>query len=579
MALANITNNILTDSGILVTNLTPTTRTLTINGTTYDLSADRSWTIATGVGGSGTTNYLPKFTGASTIGNSNLINDASGNLGLGVTPSAWALYKAIQVQGASIANFDTSDNSIVGSNVFYGGSPTDFRYISTGTSTMYRLNGGAHYWFQAPSGTAGNAISFTQAMTLDASGRLGIGTTSPAERLSVAGAIMSTGTITGHGANRTTISQEGGSGAFWQSYGANTSTVGAFVLRQASSDFSVTRIPLSIDTTGAATFSSSVTASNFYWGGTTNNNLSAGSISMVDAGTGTKYLQFSVSNTVANIATNYSNNNIPLTLNSYGNTNQLYLATSGNVGIGTTSPAYKLEVNNSTGDNHIAAVGTAPSLQLMSANTGPANWATIGMATATNNFIVGSAAGDLAIANRGTTAGNMLFGFGSSESMRITSGGNLLVGTTTAGTDFTRISCTTATQNVMGLVSSDDSSGAGYIQFRNSATTSIGSIARVGTTNAVAFNVTSDYRLKEDLREIKGLEKISAIKVYDFKWKADGSRMDGVIAHELQSVINYAVTGVKDGKEMQQVDYSKIVPVLIKSIQELKQELDTLKNK
>ncbi|MFY7799887.1 MAG: hypothetical protein ACOVQ3_13070 [Dolichospermum sp.] len=49
--------------------------------------------------------------------------------------------------------------------------------------------------------------------------------------------------------------------------------------------------------------------------------------------------------------------------------------------------------------------------------------------------------------------------------------------------------------------------------------------------------------------------------------------------NELQSVINYAVTGVKDGKDMQGVYYSKIVTVLIKSIQELKAELDTLKNK
>jgi hypothetical protein len=119
--------------------------------------------------------------------------NSSGNLGLGVTPSAWALYKAIQVQGASIANFDTSDNSIVGSNVFYGGSPTDFRYISTGTSTMYRLNGGAHYWFQAPSGTAGNAISFTQAMTLNASGNLSLGNTNDTYKLDVTG----TGRFTG----------------------------------------------------------------------------------------------------------------------------------------------------------------------------------------------------------------------------------------------------------------------------------------------------------------------------------------------------------------------------------------------
>ena len=85
---------------------------------------------------------------------------------------------------------------------------------------------------------------------------VGIGTTSPAERLSVAGAIMSTCGITGHGANRTTLSQEGLNGAFWQSYGTDASTVGTFTLRQASSDFSVVRSPLVIASTGAATFSS-----------------------------------------------------------------------------------------------------------------------------------------------------------------------------------------------------------------------------------------------------------------------------------------------------------------------------------
>jgi hypothetical protein len=103
---------------------------------------------------------------------------------------------------------------------------------------------------------------------------------------------------------------------------------------------------LTIASTGEATFSSSVTATQFYWGGTVNNNLSAGSISIVDSGTGTKYLQLSVSNTVANIATNYTNSNIPLTLNSYGNTNQLYLSTSGNVLIGTTTDnGNKLQIN------------------------------------------------------------------------------------------------------------------------------------------------------------------------------------------------------------------------------------------
>ena len=165
------------------------------------------------------------------------------------------------------------------------------------------------------------------------------------------------------------------------------------------------------------------------------------------------------------------------------------------------------------------------------------------------------------------------------ERMRITSGGNLLVGTTSAGTDFSRMACATASQNVFGLISTDDSSGAGFLVLRNSATTFIGGIARVGTTNAVAFNTSSDYRLKEDLKEIKGLEKVCAIKVYDFKWKDNIARMDGVLAHELQEVLPYAVTGIKDGEDMQGVDYSKLTPILIKAIQELKAEIETLKNK
>ena len=110
--------------------------------------------------------------GTGTSGTTRLTITSGGNVGIGITPSAWAFYKALQVQAASIANFDNADNSIVGSNVFYGGSPADFRYISTGTSTMYRLNSGIHSWSTAASGTAGAAITFTQAMTLDASGYL-----------------------------------------------------------------------------------------------------------------------------------------------------------------------------------------------------------------------------------------------------------------------------------------------------------------------------------------------------------------------------------------------------------------------
>ena len=72
---------------------------------------------------------------------------------------------------------------------------------------------------------------------------------------------------------------------------------------------------------------------------------------------------------------------------------------------------------------------------------------------------------------------------------------------------------------------------------------------------------------------------VSKIPVYDYKWKADESRSYGVMAHELAEVLPQAVTGEKDAKEMQSVDYSKIVPLLVKSIQELKAEIELLKNK
>ena len=101
--------------------------------------------------------------------------DSSGNLGLGVTPSAWNTYTALQVKTAALwsGNSLNSFASLTG-NVYYQGG---YKYIASDYATEYYQYQGAHVWRTAPSGTAGNAISFTQAMTLDASGLLAIGRT------------------------------------------------------------------------------------------------------------------------------------------------------------------------------------------------------------------------------------------------------------------------------------------------------------------------------------------------------------------------------------------------------------------
>ena len=124
------------------------------------------------------------------------------------------------------------------------------------------------------------------------------------------------------------------------------------------------------------------------------------------------------------------------------------------------------------------------------------------------------------------------------------------------------------------------SSNGGQIQFRRD-NSDVGNIS--STTSVTSYNTTSDYRLKEDFKDFTGLDKICNIKIYDFKWKSDGTRMGGVIAHELQEILPYAVTGEKDalyedGKpKMQSVDYSKIVPSLVKAIQEQQAQIEELK--
>jgi hypothetical protein len=101
--------------------------------------------------------------------------DSTGNLGLGVTPSAWtSSIKAMQV-GTTGALWATGGITFLTNNAYTDG--TD-KYLTTGVATRYYQSSGGHFWNIAPSGTAGNAITFTQAMTLDSGGNLLVGTTS-----------------------------------------------------------------------------------------------------------------------------------------------------------------------------------------------------------------------------------------------------------------------------------------------------------------------------------------------------------------------------------------------------------------
>ena len=202
------------------------------------------------------------------------------------------------------------------------------------------------------------------------------------------------------------------------------------------------------------------------------------------------------------------------------------------------------------------------------------------------------------------------------ERMRITSGGNVLFGTQGTPNGTSVLFGTQGTPNgtsVYGSAFITLSSDRSMLYQASSIATTInlqaffnsnGLVGTISTNgSSTAYNTSSDYRLKEDLQDFNGLDMISNISVYDFKWKVDESRSYGVMAHELQEVLPQAVTGEKDAIEeyeitpavldeegnvseeavmgtrddTQGVDYSKIVPLLVKSIQELKAEIELLK--
>jgi hypothetical protein len=99
---------------------------------------------------------------------------------LGVTPSAWrSTFRALQILGTATLSSNSNTTVYLGSN-WYNNSSNQDVYTVTGAAGIYAISAGVHAWYNAPSGTAGSVATFTQAMTLDASGNLLVGATSSA---------------------------------------------------------------------------------------------------------------------------------------------------------------------------------------------------------------------------------------------------------------------------------------------------------------------------------------------------------------------------------------------------------------
>ena len=320
------------------------------------------------------------------------------------------------------------------------------------------------------------------------------------------------------------------------------------------------QINASSDVGVAMSNSSSVTSGN------------RGTISMFNSGTSTVgYIRFGA--VTDNVGTDIQFANRPA---GGSLTERMRIDSSGNVGIGTSSPTsgIKLDVVNSSASGTGAITTVRLNHPGTTAGDGPRLLFTAGASTT----------GGCAIAASGValnSADMLFYAGGNTERMRINSSGSVGIGVTPDSNYFLTVQSTSDDNKNAVKLNQASTALRTQISFNN-PNGQVGTIQTNGS--ATAYNTSSDYRLKENIAPMTGaLAKVAQLKPVTYKWKVDGSDGEGFIAHELAEVKPDCVSGEKDAvdkdgnPEYQGVDTSFLVATLTAAIQELKAENDALK--
>ncbi len=508
-----------TPSALVGTNITGTAAGLSIGGnaatatTATNVSGGTSSVTSETVSGNltlsgGTANGVAYLNGSKVVTTGSALVFDGSNLGLGVTPSAWSQSKAFQINTIGALRADTGTVGLNNNAYFNSG----WKYLTSAFATTYEQANGQHVWNTAPSGTAGNAITFTQAMTLDASGRLLVGTTSGsgATMLSVNQPTASTDA-------KTIVSVSTGTNSAYTAYVTNTVT-----------------------TVGTENSS----------GG----NLVAGSsaYATILSNNGAYPIQFGTNNTVRATIDSSGNLGLGVTPSAYGASNRAldvgswasFAAIGGSAFMGfnsyatsTTAYAYK--------NSGAIALG-------YSQNTSGHQWynapsGTAGNAISFTQAMTLDASGNLLIAKTVTGAPTV----------------GTLVGND--GLVRTSMAASTSGTTCYELYSTGAAAYRFYLDMGGTV-----------HATSIVITAISDQRLKENVRDIDtGLNAIMALKPRRFDWKEgkgqDKKNAAGFIAQEFEEVFPESVGTSKageDGIEYKNINHETLIPTLVKAIQE-----------
>jgi hypothetical protein len=503
----------------------------------------------------------------STGGTGRLFVDASGNVGIGTSSPGYALDVAAADTTAS-----TGYAVRIRANATAGAGSLQF--TDSAATLQYGLlvfgaNGVGTLQADGASSRLVFGTNATERLRIDSSGRVGIGTSALAAKLTAYGDGTSADTldvINPSASNGATIrfADTNNSSAIKTIPAAGTHSLGFFVNTSSTER-------LRIDSSGRVGIGTSSPSSGLHLA-----NATAGSAA-----------NFTLSNPANNwsIRTGTTENALVFVDNQFSS-EKARIDSSGRVGIGTSSPAAKTEIVTTTnGDG----------LRLSYDNTPIGGHGATLVFTNKNNastlFPIASVKGIITNGAVGGEGGGLTFntatgGAAVTERMRIGSDGLITAGSGDVnGMQALLLNSgqINASVGLLSLRTVNNNSGGYYQAFRNAADTIIGTISQNGTTG-VAYNTSSDYRLKENVVDLDGaIDRLNQLPVHRFNFIADPDTVvDGFIAHEAAAVVPECVTGTKDEVDeddnpiYQGIDQSKLVPLLTAALQEAIARIETL---